>query len=352
MEMNLTPEQEERAQQLHRESIVVDSTVLHHTIIEDKFFDRMKASGVDIAFVTTNAGTYEQTLDRLGKVLDTIHRRSDVMTPVRTAAEMRQAKARGKVGVLIAFQDLSPIGDDLQKLRIFYELGLRVAGLTYSGGNLIGDGCAERTREVRRLSFFGLEVVQEMNRLGIIPDLAHTGDATSEDTLEQSAPPVVFTHSNARTLADTTRNKPDHQIRAMAAKQGVMGVVAMPRTVCDDMSQADLPKLIDHVDYIANLVGVDHVGVGTDFTDARERFGNSMPSWWDAGTWRVLRPEMLGTVEDWYKYPYAKGFENMQGWPNLTRGLVARGYSDDEIRRILGGNWVRVLEFLETRTAK
>ncbi len=350
MEIALKPEQEERAKQLHWESIVVDSTVLHHTILEDKFFDRMKSSGVDIAFVTSNAKGYVKTLERVGMVLDTICRRRDLMIQVRTSQEMRQAKARGKVGVLIAFQDLSPIGDDLHKLRIFYELGLRVAGLTYSGGTLIGDGCAERTREVRKLSFFGVEVLEEMNRLGIIPCLAHTGDATSEDTLELSAPPVVFTHSNARTLANTSRNKPDHQIRAMAAKKGVMGVVPMPRTVCDDMSKANLQKLIDHVDYIVKLVGVDHVGVGTDFTDAQERFGNTMPSWWSAGKWRVLRPEMLGTVEDWYKYPYAKDFENMQGWPNFTRELVARGYSDEEIRKILGENWVRVFEFVEKRT--
>lgn len=349
MDFNLAPEQEDRARRLHQDSIVVDSTVLWHTITENKFFDRMKASGVDIAFVTTNDANFTTTLRRTGEVLDTIRRRSDVMVQVKTADEMGMAKADGKVGVLIAFQDLSPIEDDLKKLSIFYELGLRVAGLTYSGGNLIGDGCAERTREVRKLSYFGLEVLDELNRLGIIPDLAHTGDATSEDSLERSQPPVVFTHCNARALADTTRNKPDHQISAMAAKQGVQGVVAMPRTVCDDMSKADLSKLQDHVDYIVKLVGVDYVGVGSDFTDARERFGNKMPSWWTFGKWRRLRPEMLGTEEDWYKYPYAKGLENMKDWPNFTRGLVSRGYSDGDIKKIIGENWLRVFRLMEQR---
>ena len=351
MDFNLTPEQEERAKKLHQDSIVVDATVLWHSIIEDKFFDRMKSSGVDIAFVTTNQSNFESTVKRVGEVLDTIRRRSDVMVQVKTFGEMRQAKAAGKVGVVIAFQDLSPIEDDIKKLRLFYELGLRVAGLTYSGGNLIGDGCAERTREVRKLSFFGIEVLEELNRLGIIPDLAHTGDATSEDTLERSEPPVVFTHSNARGLSNTTRNKPDHQTRVMAEKQGVQGIVAMPRTVSEDMSKADLPKMLDHVDYIVKLVGVDHVGVGTDFTDARERFGDNLPSWWTAGKWRRLRPEMLGTEEDWYKYPYARGFESMAGWPNFTRGLVARGYSDDDIKKIIGENWLRVFQLVESRKA-
>jgi len=351
MDFNLTPEQEERAEKLHQGSIVFDATVLHHTILEDKFFDRMKASGVDIVFVTTNQNNFDATIKRIGEVLDTIRRRSDVMVQVRTSEEMRQAKAAGKVGVVIAFQDLSPIEDDIKKVSIFYELGLRVAGLTYSGGNLIGDGCAERTREVRKLSFFGIEVLEELNRLGIIPDLAHTGDATSEDTLERSEPPVVFTHSNARALSDTTRNKPDHQTRAMAEKQGIQGIVAMPRTVSDDMSKADLPKMLDHMDYLVKLAGIDHVGVGTDFTDARERFGDSIPSWWTAGKWRRLRPEMLGTEEDWYKYPYAKGFENMTGWPNFTRGLVSRSYSDEDIRKIIGENWLRVFKLVESRKA-
>lgn len=192
------------------------------------------------------------------------------------------------------------------------------------------------------LTFVGGEVLREMNRLGILIDMSHSGDATTWDVLRLSKKPVVFTHSNARALADTARNKPDDQIKAMADTGGVMGVAPVPRMVNDDMSKATLEGLLDHIDYIVGLVGVDYVGLGLDFTDATERYAKPIKEPWTI--WRERRPEMLGTWEDFFTVPYAKDIEDHTKLPNLVRGLVARGYSDEDILNILGGNWLRVFE--------
>jgi membrane dipeptidase len=170
--------------------------------------------------------------------------------------------------------------------------------------------------------------------------MSHAGDATTWDVLKLSTKPVVFTHNNARALTDTTRNKPDDQIRAMADTGGVIGVAAVPRMCNADLKRATLDDMLDHVDYLVKLIGVDHVGIGLDHTDATERYPKPIQEPWTI--WRERRPEMLGTWEDFFTVPYAKGIESNAQVPNIVRGLVARGYSDEDVLKIMGGNWLRV----------
>jgi membrane dipeptidase len=274
-------------------------------------------------------------------MLATIRKNNDKMVQVTTANQMVTAKRDEKIAVVFGTQDGSCLENDPGLLELYYNLGYRVMGITYSGGNFLGAGCAERTREVQGLTFTGIEVMEEMNRLGILVDMSHSGDATTWDVLKMSKRPVIFTHCNARALTDTARNKPDDQIKAMADTGGVMGVVALPRMVNEDLTKATLEDLLDHIDYIVRLVSVDHVGLGLDHTDAIERFPE--PPKDDEGMiWRKRRPEMLGTWEQFYTAPYSKDIEDMRKVPNITKGLVARGYSDEDILKILGGNWLRI----------
>src|SRR5262249_40272493 len=151
-------------------------------------------------------------------------------------------------------------------------------------------------------------------------DCAHVGDATTRDVLRLSTQPVVFTHANVRALSNTTRNKPDDLIKRMAQSGGVQGLTPLPKMVREDLWHATLGDLIDHVDYLRRLVGIDHIGLGTDFTDAHERGVKMTPG--AANTvWRTRRPEMLGSVEDW-DAPYAAGLRNSGEWPNVTAALV------------------------------
>ena len=359
----LSDEQEARAQKLHKECLVVDACALIHAVTSERWFNQMRSGGVDVAWTTIGGSTgFAGTMRAVADVLRFIENHSDVAVQVRTVAEMRQAKKEGKLGILFATQNAACLDGDYAFLSVMDRLGYRVLGLTYSESNMLGDGCGDRTRETRGLSFFGVDVVHEMNRLGIMVDLAHSGDATTMDALEVSKSPCLFTHANVRAISDTSRNKTDDQIRAMADKGGVMGITALPRMVNNDARAATIEGVLDHIDYVVNLVGVDHVGFGGDYTDSIERIklGEMLPGHGTATTtsmrkapptaaagwavWRMRRPEMLGTLEERDKVPYAKGLENASKLPNLTRGLVARGYDDDSIAKILGENWLRVLQ--------
>ena len=329
--------------ELQRSALVVNALATSYSITEEKYFQKLRDGGIDVTWVTVGGSGLQETTKAAAQVLATIRENSDEMVQATTVAEMRQAKRDGKAAVVFSTQNASCLEGDPGLLEVYHRLGYRVMGITYSGANFLGAGCAELTRDAQGLTFVGVEVVQEMNRLGILIDMSHSGDATTWDVLRLSKKPVVFTHSNARALTDTTRNKPDDQIKAMADSGGVMGVAPVPRMVNDDMSKATLEGLLDHVDYIVGLVGVDHVGLGLDFTDAVERYAKPIKEPWTI--WRERRPEMLGTWEDFFTIPYAKDIEDMTKLPNLVRGLVARGYSSDEdILKILGGNWLRVFE--------
>lgn len=340
--IELNDEQEVRAVKLHSTGLVLDSLVGDYAIYDDKYFDRMQAGGVDVAWVTVGGDSLTQTVKSVAQVSAAIRRRSDKMVHVTTVAEIHQAKHDGKVAVLFGTQNGACLEGDISLLEFYYTLGYRVMGLTYSGANFLGCGCADLTRDTQGLSFDGIDALKEMNRLGILVDMSHSGDATTWDALRLSKKPVVFTHCNARALSNTARNKPDDQIKAMAATGGVMGVTPLPRMVNNDLHQATLDGLLDHIDYIANLVGIDHVGIGTDFTDTTEFYSEPVKLLWTI--WRERRPEMLGTWQQYFTVPYPKDIHNMSKHTNLTRGLVARGYSDEKILKILGGNWLRVFE--------
>jgi len=356
----LSEEQEIRAKKLHDESIVIDATALDHVATKKRWFDQARSGGVDVIWVTIGGfAGMANTIRSVANVLRFIEKNSDVAVQVKNSKDMRKAKQEGKMGILFATQDAACLDGDYAFLTVMDNLGYRVMGLTYSESNMLGDGCGERTREERGLSFFGLDVVEEMNRLGIIIDLAHCGDATTMDALKASKAPCLFTHANVRAISDSSRNKTDEQILAMAESGGVMGITALPRMVNNDLRAASIDGVLDHIDYVVNLVGVDHVGFAGDFTDSIERvklgemlpgtsYGTSAKAAPTQGSgwayWRVKQPNMLGTLEERDVVPYAKDIDNLGKYPNVTRGLVARGYDDDSIVKILGENWLRVLD--------
>lgn len=361
--LDLSDEQRSRSRTLHEESLTIDATVLIHAATKERWFEQARSGGADVLWVTIGGSTgIAETIRAAANVLRFIESHSDVAVQVRTSEEMRQAKKDGKLGILFCTQDAACLDGDYAYLTVMEQLGYRVMGLTYSESNMLGDGCGERTREIRGLSYFGVDVVHEMNRLGILIDLAHCGDATTMDAFKESSLPCVFTHANVRAISDTSRNKTDEQIQAMAESGGVMGITPLPRMVNNDLHAATIDGVLDHIDYVADLVGVDHVAFGGDFTDSvvRVELGEMLPGHGTSNTmsmakapptfgagwayWRVKRPDMLGTIEERDSVPYAKGFEDLSKFPCLTDGLVARGYDDESIDKILGGNWLRVLD--------
>jgi len=223
---------------------------------------------------------------------------------------------------------------NLDLLPVYHRLGLRILQPTYNERNVFADGCGERSNG--GLSRLGLELVERMNRLRMLFDCSHLGVQDTLDGCEYSDFPVA-THSNARSLCDNVRNRTDEEIHAIAEKGGVIGVVAFPSFVkWTKMEQGERPTIedvLDHIDYISDLVGVEHVGIGLDLIEG-----------WPLERHRLLdrRPDIWGRPTPQGTYDYPEGLDSIDKLPNLAKGLIARGYSDREIRKILGENWLRV----------
>jgi membrane dipeptidase len=257
-----------------------------------------------------------------------------ILAPARTTGDIRRAKQEGKRSVMLNFQNC-PIEGRLENLEMFQALGVRTMQLTYNERNDIGDGSTERTDA--GISTFGLSVIERMNDLGIMVDSSHSGHQTSFDAIEFSKKPSIFSHTNCAALNEHPRNKTDEHIRKLAAKGGVMGL-----TTVNVMVKRDLPvtmnDFIDHIDHIVKLVGIDHVGLGSDTlvrgwpTDPKDKEA-------------FLQAYGEPYFKDTYRFRYPLGTEGLNDehkWKYLTAGLIKRGYQEEAIVKILGGNWLRV----------
>jgi len=278
-----------------------------------------------------------------------------VVGPVTRIEEIYQAKEQGKTAYLFGFQNTLPFSyGEIQWVELFYKLGIRIVQLAHNWRNMVADGCGEAgssrpTRSGRArggsdvgLSEYGEEVVNEMNRLGMIVDVSHVGDRSSMEAIERGKV-VVASHANARRACDNRRNKTDECLRAIAAKDGVVGVNALSTMVkWTDAAKGIRPTikdLLDHVDYLVKLIGVDHVGVGFDHIDLwpPEQQANMLR---DAPHLYGSTYPMEGTTGG--IFPYPEGIDGEVQFLNFTRGLVSKGYSDEDIQKILGLNWMRV----------
>ena len=241
--------------------------------------------------------------------------------------DFRRAEREGRVAVVFGFEGAMPVDDDLGILRMFHRLGIRSIGLTWNGRNLLGDGVS--VGGGGGLTRFGRTAVAEMNRLGIVVDVSHMSDEGIRDTIEASADPIIASHSNARTLCPHPRNLPDDLAKALASRGGVIGLHMLAQFVSGS-TEATLDQFLDHVDHLVRLCGSTHVGLGPDCMEQ-----------WPVDVYREL---WAGTEMAALQFRYPPEFDSLAKCGNVTRGLVGRGYDDDAIRGILGGNVLRVFE--------
>lgn len=318
------------AARLHRESIVVDG-------LNVSKWSRAVLEGICRGGVTAmNATTailedFRQTITNLTFWERRFREYSDIITPVISPEDIQRAKSEGKLGIILGFQNTSPLENDLDLLTVFYRLGVRVIQLTYMEANLVGSGRLERSDN--GLTWFGIEVVEEMNRLGILIDLSHVGYRSSMDAVQFSKRPVALTHANPSSLVDHKRNKPDDLLKAVADSGGIVGANIFPPFI-KAKGQADLSDYIRAIDYLVNLVGIEHVGIGTDFTEGQ-----------DAEFFRWI---LKGTSKTSPRMPLSlpilnpAGIETPRDFPNITAALLDHGYPEEHVRKILGENFLRV----------
>jgi membrane dipeptidase len=292
-----------------------------------RMLERMRAVGYGCVSLTmaTDPQNMQETVRKIAADNAFFRRHADRFTTVASVADIEAARRDGTLAIVYSFQGTTPFERDLSLIDLFYGLGVRQALMAYNQKNFVGDGCHERTDA--GLSRFGVQVVQEMNRVGMIVDCTHTGYRTTMDVFEVALGPVVFSHSNARALVDHERNIRDEQADACARTSGVVGVNGVGVFLGDNDPSPD--RLFAHIDHFVQRIGARHVGFGIDVVSDKA-------------------PLMAIVAADAARYPATSGYntEVEFGWPELipeaTERMLRAGYADDDVKAILGGNWLRV----------
>lgn len=325
------------AQKIYRESVVVDGSIAPR--ISDEYLERVVASGVTAVNWTVCRpwGHFVSAMEQIGRGLEIIANHPK-LTLALTAADITRAKADGKVAVIFGPQNALPAEGIEGGFRILHQMGVRILQLTYNERNAYGDGAPEPANA--GLSKAGVAAVKELNRLGIAIDLSHCGDRTTLEAIEQSAHPVLFTHANARALLDNVRNKTDEQIKALAERGGVIGLTLYSLFLRKDQ-QPTLDDFVRHFSYVADLVGVEHIGIGTDHSEGAPR-----GPWEEEFGVNGLYPTVIGEARTWFAYDtrFAAGATTISDFPAIVDALSGLGLTEAELVGVLGGNFQRVFE--------
>jgi membrane dipeptidase len=325
---------------LHHDALVIDALVYHC----DGDVADLRAGGIDALNVTCChfEADFAQACSEIARWHGIINRPNSPWLQVESATDLVYAKATGKLGIILGFQNLRPVADELDRLYFFRRLGLRIMQLTYNFRNAFGDGCLEP--EEAGLTMLGRDAVRIMNAIGIAIDLSHVGQRTMLGAIEASAQPVLVTHANARALANLERNKTDDIIRAVAQSGGVIGA-SIYGPMCWDQDQARKPSIDDyvrHLEHIVNIAGAEQVAFGTDLATgsnyAQLAFERSHWRRWE-GINRFNR--VFG--ED-IPSRYLCDCNKHSDLPKVTEALARRGWKEEHIRGYLGENLRRVLD--------
>ncbi len=331
--IKLTKRQEEEAARIHQEALVIDTHC--DTLMQfmpgqyggpptrrlgersDKGhldLPRMIEGGVDCQTFAMYTGRREGQPDALYTAMvmtDVFYREMEAneekIVPVTSVAEILAAKEVGRCSGLLSIEGGEPLMGDLGVLRNFYKLGVRMLSFTWNWRTPFADGLSA-SRAVSKLTDTGVKAIEEMDRLGIVLDTSHISDSCFWDIAEVKKSPFIASHSNSRSICDHRRNLTDDMLQTLADHDGVAGMNFAPDFVAKD--GATVEKLVDHIDYIYKKVGPDHIGLGSDF-------------------------DGIGTPP--------VDLEDASKMPNITRELVRREYTEDDIKKILGGNTLRVL---------
>jgi membrane dipeptidase len=316
---------------LHESAIVIDG--LNVSNFSPAVFAAMQRGGVTAANCTCCIWEdFEGTMRQVAQWKTWLAEHADVLTQVHDVDDIRRAKREGRVGIVLGWQNSSGFDDHLPYVPLFAELGLRVVQLTYNTANSVGCGCYE-TRD-GGLTDFGRELVDALNRAGILIDLSHVGARTARDAIEASARPVAYTHTLPAAQRAHPRNKSDEDLRFIADHDGFIGLTFFPPLLRRG-PDSTIDDYLDAAEHVMDLVGETRVGIGTDFTEGHpEAFFDYITH--DKGDGRKL--------VDFGEITFAEGLQSVGDLPNLTLAMQRRGWREERIRGFLGENWLGFLE--------
>ena len=333
---------------LHTRAVVVDA---HHDILMDVFKQhkkgkkgrlnsywapRLQKGGVNVQVLPIYVDSDylpESALRVTLRMIEAFHadleEDASSMAPAFSYAQIEERLAEGKIPTLLGIEGAEGLGNDLDLFHTVQRLGVRVIGLTWNHRNAFADGTGEQATG-GGLTRLGFAAIKEMNRLNILIDLSHINQNCFFDVLKTTTSTVIASHSNVRGIYDHPRNLSDAQIKALAENGGVMGLLIHPGII--DPQQPTIARCVDHLAYVADLVGVDHVGLGTDFmADALAE-----PIDEEMARQSMVDLEVLQSG--------ISGLARIDDLPNLTAEMQKRGFSDEEIEKILGKNFMRVFK--------
>ena len=334
--------------------------IRNHPESARQYMAMWEEAGVNVASATYAGphppeGAFETSIASVTQARAIIDALGDELRLVLKAADIEAAYRDGARGVIFDFQETMPFGTDLDRIDTFYNLGLRIVQLTYNLRNLVGDGCTERYKT--GLTYFGIEVIRRLNELGMLVDVSHSSEQVGFDAIEVSSSPVIVTHSASNAVCYHDRGKGDELARAIADNGGFFGVAAIGGFLRSD-NKATLDDFADHVEHLVDVMGIDHVGIGSDKcgpgpgTESNFEYPPELGPYEtsylyqeapdpratpDGFAWSGFRAEHR--LSDTHRI---EDFDRFTDWPAITVKLAERGFSEDEMRKILGLNYLRV----------
>lgn len=326
---------------MDHESIVIDA--LNGSVLTPRVLCSLRQSivtAINLTAVQIGADFAGAVRD-LRRTLEVIETSSSELALVRSGADIRRAKVESRTGIILGMQDTEAIGRDLSLVGALKEIGVRIIQITHNRQCYAGTGCVEPDSG---LTTFGRRLIREMNRVGIVVDVSHCGPRTTLDAIRYSAVPVVATHANPSKVSPSLRNKSDEIIIELAAHGGVLGITAWsPLVARDKRRRPTLADVVACIDHAVQLVGVEHVGIGSDICDD---LTPTLDAWEAVYGPRGTYPEVTGGLGDWYGFDtcMADGLSAPADFAKLEQALLGKDYTIEETRRILGLNFLRVFE--------
>lgn len=322
---------------LHNQLIIIDG--VQYSRWGRALFEQWHTGGLTAVHVTiTYWENTREALTNIGEWNRHFADHSDLIMPVRQASDIYHAKELGKVGVILGFQNCSPIEDDLSLVEIFHQLGVRFMQLTYNNQSLLASGCYEK--QDNGISRFGKVVIEEMNRVGMIIDMSHSGERSTLEAIELSSRPITVSHANPKFFHPALRNQSDAVLKALGQTGGMLGFSLYPLHLKGG-GDCTLTEFCTMVARTADMMGVDHIGIGSDLCVNQPV---SILIWMRNGRWSKemdYGEASAGEIAWPYQPPW---FRNSTDFPNLTRGLLDVGFDKTEVAKIMGGNWLAFFE--------
>ncbi|WP_165732115.1 dipeptidase [Polaribacter sp. 20A6] len=331
----ITNLQDTKIEELYKKAMVIDGLIIPKGWNKDSF-DALAKTGYSGFGTSLLSGNLKSALKNITEWDNRIKNNSDVLIKATSAADFIRAKKEDKTAVLYGFQNATMMEKSIKNLDTLYDAGTRWIQLTYNQRNLLGDGSTERTD--CGLSDFGIEAIERMNELGIMIDLSHCGKETTNDGIKFSKTGACFNHTMCESLyKNHPRSKTDAQIKAMADKGGIMGVICLGYMIGPELgTKTTLETYVDHIDHVVKIAGIDHVGVAADFAiQGLQATGATKENWYEP---RLTKFKPSYKVQ-WP--PWIPELDKPDRYLQVAKILDKRGYSTGDVEKILGLNWLR-----------